>query len=102
MTEGKYTSLVPALNHCQVCIHFDTKSMENDAPTCKAFPDGIPDEAWTGIEVHRKLRGDEAEPVAWETENEQFLIFEEIYQRVMADETPETNAFVPPKTVVVD
>lgn len=41
---------------CSVCKHFNIKTEGN---TCKAFPDGIPDEIWTGENDHTKpYKGD--------------------------------------------
>lgn len=42
---------------CGSCIHANPV-IDGNQPTCRAYPDGIPDDILAGAD-HRKLRGDE-------------------------------------------
>lgn len=44
---------------CTFCKHFNNASGLTQLKTCKAFPNGIPEKIWTGINNHKNpYKGD--------------------------------------------
>ena len=40
---------------CSLCIHLNWRAPEfGKSGTCRAFPDGIPEDIWTGADPHTK------------------------------------------------